>query len=477
MRTGAVALLLAAPMILAFHSGGFFAEATLWAGLAAWVATAAVLLLVPAPLPSGRAARVCLASLAGLAAWTAVSIAWSPLKDQALRDAEHVWLYLALLLTGIALLRTRRLLAMVEPGLALGAAIAGAYALAARLLSGIVDPDPTAAAGARLDQPLTYWNAVGLLMAFGVVLCVRIAADEGRRAAMRIAASAAAPALALALYLTLSRGALAALALGAVVLVVATRRRAQADAVAVATVCGATLVAVASRFDAVDSLTGDAGDLERQGLIVLGLTILACAVAGLTTAGLMRLEAAGSTWTARLPRRRAPVIAAAVGFAVALGVVAFGPRDDATPREATPAPAGVPTDPSRLRSLESDRYEYWDVAVAGLSEEPLRGLGSGGFGVLWLAERDIEVRAKDAHSLYLETALELGVPGLLLLFGFLGAAGVLTVRQAARYPGLAAVVAMWVMHASWDWDWEMPAVTAPFVIAVAALAAADEEGS
>ena len=62
-----------------------------------------------------------------------------------------------------------------------------------------------------------------------------------------------------------------------------------------------------------------------------------------------------------------------------------------------------------------------------------------------------------------------------MLTALLGAAaGVLVVRHAAAYPGLAAVAATWAVHAAWDWDWQMTAVTGVFVIAVAAFAAAEE---
>jgi O-antigen ligase len=152
-------------------------------------------------------------------------------------------------------------------------------------------------------------------------------------------------------------------------------------------------------------------------------------------------------------------------------VIVFGPGPDTG---SEPAGAGN-FGPSRLRTLESDRYAYWRVSVDELTDQPLRGLGSGAFAAVWRRERDRDVRAEDVHSLYLETALELGLVGLVLLSAFLGAAGVVGVRHAGAYPGLAAVAATWTVHAAWDWDWQMPAVTGVFVIAIAALAAAEEE--
>ena len=441
------------------------------AGLIAW-AIVAVLLLSPLPLPASRTVWICIGALAALTIWTAVSIAWSPLKDQALRDTERASLYLALLLGGILILRDRRLLRIVEPLLALGAAVVGCYALSTRLLPELVETASAPTAGARLWQPITYWNALGLLMVFGVVLLVRVAADRTWHIGVRVTATAAGPLLLLAFYLTLSRGATAALAVGAVSLALATRdRRAVMDAGVVVGVTGGALIAATSRFDAVDSLAGDAGDLKRQGLVVLGLTLLAATAAGVGALGLDRLRRAGVSWKDWAARRRPVAIAGAVLAVAVAAVIAFAPGQDT----GSAPPGAGNLGPSRFRTLDSDRYAYWRVTVDELTEQPLRGLGSGAFAAVWRRERDLDVRAQDVHSLYLETALELGLVGLVLLFAFLGAAGVVAVRHARAYPGLAAVAATWTVHAAWDWDWQMPAVTGVFVIAIAALAAAEED--
>ena len=45
-------------------------------------------------------------------------------------------------------------------------------------------------------------------------------------------------------------------------------------------------------------------------------------------------------------------------------------------------------DPARLGSVDSNRYRYWDVALETWADRPLRGIGSGGFQVEWLKQRD-----------------------------------------------------------------------------------------
>src|SRR5439155_7742908 len=123
----------------------------------------------------------------------------------ALEDLERLVLYLAALIAGAALLDRR----WTEPALLAGIVASAGYGPAERLLPGLVSLSRSAAAGDRLAQPLTYWNAQGALAALGLVLAAGMVAEDGRRP-LRIAAAASAPLLGLDLYLTLSRGALGA---------------------------------------------------------------------------------------------------------------------------------------------------------------------------------------------------------------------------------------------------------------------------
>jgi O-antigen ligase len=95
-------------------------------------------------------------------------------------------------------------------------------------------------------------------------------------------------------------------------------------------------------------------------------------------------------------------------------------------------------------------------------------VGRGGFRVEWLRERSIDEVVVDAHSLYLETAAELGLVGLaalaLLIAGLAAAVRRLYRSDAALAVGPAAVLAAYALHAGVDWDWEMPALTLPVLV-------------
>ena len=126
-----------------------------------------------------------------------------------------------------------------------------------------------------------------------------------------------------------------------------------------------------------------------------------------------------------------------------------------------------------LRTLESNRYDYWRVALGSFADHPLAGTGTSGFRVDWQRERGRRDAANDAHSLYLETLAELGLVGLALLAAFLAGVFVSARRALARSGALAAgpaaaLVAM-AAHAGFDWDWEMPAVTLVMLAAAALL--------
>ena len=234
-------------------------------------------------------------------------------------------------------------------------------------------------------------------------------------------------------------------------------------------VAGSAVAAlVASGLPTVNSLGArDSG----EGLLMLAVLALLA-----TAAAYLALHPPG--WGIELPtawRSRPALIAAgAIVIVIAAGgaVVAF----EGKPEAGSPATGA---DPERLRSIESNRYRYWDVALQTFADHPLAGAGAGAFAVEWLKVPDRPDAASDAHSLYLETAAELGVVGLallLLLLAGVAAAGVrLQRRDAGAAAGVVAALAAWAFHAGLDWDWEMPAVTLVALALAAALVAGSEE--
>jgi hypothetical protein len=454
-----VALLaLVAPTALAFADGGYFEGARDVALIGAGVLLALAAIVAPRPLPPRGPGRLALAGLALLTAWTALSAGWAPLRDGAWATAERDVLYLAALATATLLLRERVTARLAEPVLALGALVVIGYGLLGRLLPGVVHVSSSLSAGGRLDQPLTYWNAMGALAAMGLALCARIAGDPTRPAWLRSAAPAVAVPLAVGLYLTFSRGSIAAAAAGLVVLLALAPTFTQLRAVTITVEAGIIGVAAAAASPAVRALSGDHQALEGAAVLVALLAIMAAAAAVQRWA--IAVEARGTTRLGPfpLPPRHGWVAAALVAAMLVVPVVIAAGSD--TPSSVDPR-FGSST--SRLASADSPRYEYWRVAVGAFADHPLQGIGAGGFAVEWLRERKEARPARDAHSLPIETLAELGLVGAALL-ALLAAGIALAGRRVLRADpvlaaGPAAALVAYAFHASIDWDWEMPALS------------------
>ena len=207
------ALPIAAAGVLAFHSGGYL--------IASWGIAAVVLLaaLAVAALAcerdwGGGPGTVALTGWAGLAAWQGLSSMWADEPAAATRAMGLTALYGAAFSLPLIALRCVSWLAWIGDAVFGVCAIVAGFAVCARLLPGVIGGDD----GGRLSTPITYWNALGLLLAFGAVLALSRAGDPERTLPVRAAAAAAGPLFLLGLLLTLSRGATLALAVGLVVL-------------------------------------------------------------------------------------------------------------------------------------------------------------------------------------------------------------------------------------------------------------------
>jgi hypothetical protein len=450
------AVLLAGATALAFFSGGYFDLPRAWAGLVAWALVAVAVALEPRAPARRRGSWLALGGLILLGGWTLASIAWAPIAGSAYHAGQLVFLYAGALLAACLLLRGR-VQAWVEPALAAGAAIVIGYGLAGRLLPGILHFARSVSAGGRLEQPLTYWNAMGELAAIGFVLCARMVGDDTRARRLRVAAGAAAVPLGLGLYLSFSRGALFACVAGLLALVVAAPTRGQLKAIALVVVAGGLAAAAAAPLRGVTSLAGSLHTREGDGAIVLAAIVVVTLAA---VAGTICLTARpGVDEQLQLPRR-APWLALALicaGLAMAIVVGA---------KESSDRPLSVGA--SRLVTFQSDRYAYWRVAFRAFGHEPIHGVGAGGWAVWWLRYRPFNEYAQDAHSLPVQTLAELGLVGLALLAVLL--AGV-AVSAGAAYrvaptgaAGPIAALVVYAAHAPLDWDWQMPAVTLVAII-------------
>lgn len=441
---------LAGPTVLAFFGGGYFTGPRAWAGAVTWVLVLLAVVVSPGGLPRGRNSWLAIGGLALLAAWTLLSVTWAPIRGTAYHAGQLVFIYLGAVLAAVMLLRGRAV-RLAEPMLVLGALVVIGYGLSQRVLPGLAHLTASLTAFGRLEQPLSYWNGMGELAAIGFVLAARLAGDVTRPAALRAPAAAAAPVLGLGLYLSFSRGALFAGLAGVLALLVAAPAREQLRSLVLALTAAALVAVAAAPFPWVTRLGGLNKARASEGAVVLAVLLVVVLASGLLQLRLARRPMAGSM---RLPDR-APWIVLALACIGLAGAILLGAK------ETSKLPSKLGT--ARLATFQSDRYAYWDVAINAFAQEPVRGVGAGGWAVEWLRHRKIQSFAVDAHSLPMQTLAELGLVGAVLLASLI--AGVALACHAAYRragplaAGPIAALVVYIAHAPLDWDWELPALT------------------
>jgi hypothetical protein len=254
-----------------------------------------------------------------------------------------------------------------------------------------------------------------------------------------------------------------------------------------------SVIAVVSayRHELLTSQTPTTAAATQQGHRVAAVVIACVAGAALLRVALSPLDERLASY--HLPERsRRPVLigawAAAVVAVIAIGLAAHAPSriSDQYNRfvetaEASPDQKVRPNifDPSNRGLIDN-----WKVALDGFKDRPLTGQGAGTYEVYWNQHRPAKqasYNVVDGHSLYVEILGEQGIVGLLLLLTFIVTMLVALAPfrrgpNRALYAALFATALAWAAHAGVDWDWEMPAVTAPVIaLGGAALATHDRD--
>lgn len=465
----------------AVKDGAFF-ETVLLPGTILLCATIALLAWV-APwrgsLRPSRPATIALASLTGLGAWAALSALWSPTPDIAIEDGQRILTYALGFGLGIwlCLLLTGRVHLTLAP-LAIAGAFAGIVTVTGMLTSDQVgrflEYDGT------LEFPLGYRNANAAFFAIALWPALGLASHRAGAWPLRAAALATATLCLELAMLSQSRGSLVGGVAALCVYLVFPSDRARrlgwlALAVAPALLILPALIDLYRAGSADGSLYSALGEMRGAGRAV-ALTCIGSLVIG-AAAALLGRGIPASPRRVEIANRAAlaGLVAAALAGSVAF-VAAVGNPADWIDRRVSQIVSGQDADlrgqSSRFSSLNAGtrRPAIWRVALIDAREHPVLGVGAGGFLDSYLRERERNspVSVRDAHSVALENLSELGIPGLLLFIGAIGAAGVgaTRARRLGTDPALLSIVALtagayWLGHASLDWFWPYPAVTAP----------------
>jgi O-antigen ligase len=458
-------LLVGAPLIstsiLAFDHGGF--ASTTWGWSACFLLVLAVVAALKGRIRFRSPALWFVTGLTLLSAGMLASYWWALAPGAAVLDSQRVLVYVGLASCAVAA-ADRRAWRWLATGAAAVAVLVCADAITTRLVpqvgSSAYDPLARYALGHfRLYEPIGYWNALGILAGMGLVIAVGIATTA--RGPARFVAAGSLPMSSLVLYLTFSRGAMLSTAIGLAVTVVCARdSRAVLRTITAQAPVAATLVGIASRVPSITSAHPTSGGALRSNAVLFGMVIAMIAAA----------------WVAK-PRpsrsrhtRRGMIGFGAVAALIAVAVLVAGSGSHGSGGRSA---AGAQRLNAHLYTVsDSGRFGLWRVALDGLATHPVTGIGSGSYVRYWDQHRSTNLNVQEAHNLYLETLAELGPAGLVLLVATLSLP-LLAVRghrpQTPLRASLIGAYLAFLVHAGFDWDWDVPAVGGVAVLIGCAL--------
>ena len=487
MRTApAVSLVLGAAGLLVgatlFFSHGSREQPLFGLGTAAILFTAAVaaaVLVRVLPRPAlDRTGVAFLVLLAAFTVWAGFSVQWSIAPDVSWSYFNRDLIYLAFAVLGVlaAGLAPRRALA---GGMAVLLAAVVGWALLGKVVPAVF---PDGARIARLREPVDYWNALGLLCGWAIVLGLWLASARSFRGWIRAAGVVLVYASSVAAALTLSRAGIAVAALAVLVWLLVGKTAFDSLVALVLSVPAAVgVVAFAVSLPGVsDDMQAhatrvDDGRLFGIVLLVVGLVVFAVAVAA------VRQPVLGERRERRIVRAAGIcAVAAAVVLTVAVVARGGGPQAwfetqwDAFRSSETIA---VSNEAERLGSLGSNnRWPWWQEAWSAFLDAPVVGNGAGSFVLVHRLERDRDVGVTEPHNLPLQFLSDTGIIGFLLAAGALAAgltAAAGTIRGldgAERGAALALTIPIGalVVHSLVDFDWDFLAVTGPALLMLGA---------
>jgi len=471
------ALALLAPW-MGWRYGGYYVGG--WAPPA--LASAALLLVLAAAGALGRMrspwSAAAAALLTGYAAWTFLSLLWSPDRGEAWQGAGLTLLYLLAFWAALSLLSSG-----ASRRWALAACALGTGAVAALTLPRLAPEAEELFVNGRLLGTAGYSNAEAafLLLPFWAALC--LAGSPRVNPLLRCLALAAAALCSQLAVLTQSRGAAMALAASLPVFFLLSGRRMR-GALALLPVAAALIL----NFPQLNGvyLAGEGAALEealRRAVPQVWLAALACGLYGL---GWALLDA---RWRppARAARAAGAATLAALLLLAAAGGAAFYAREGSPVRwvqqKAEAFQNGDRSGQEQSRYLSasgSGRLVMWRVAWEDFARHPVLGVGTHNYEATYYRLREqTGGYVRQPHSLPLEVLAERGVVGGALLAGFLAVCvgaglrerfGSLGGEGRAQVGALAAAVAYWFVHSSAEWFWQMPGVTLPAFLYLALLA-------
>lgn len=462
-------------------SGGYFVD--VWTPIA--FVLAALLVLVAASADGAGVERsrygIVAVGIFGLyAVWAFLSLLWSPNRGEAWVGAGQTLMYvvafwLALYLISLGASRRWALIAS-----ALGPAVVAASTVPRLVPSfeNMFDND-------RLIGTVGYYNGEAGFLLAPFWVAVYLAGSRRMNPVVRGLVLAGAVLCVEVAVLAQSRGAILALILSLPVFFLFSGKRLR-GLLALAPVVVALLVAFPGLNEVYVESRNQGSPIAALGRIlpVVSTTTILAGLYGLSW-GLVDLRWRPPATVTRIAGYAA-LAACAICFVVALSVAsarvgnlaAWGGEqweafraDDVSGREQS----------RYLNASGSGRYTLWQVAGEDFESSPLIGIGTHNYEATYYQTRERVVGyVRQPHNLPLEILAERGIVGGFLFFGFLATClaaaarrGLLRLNSEGRAMtgAMLAALAYWFVHSSAEWFWQIPAVTLPAMVYLAALVA------
>ncbi|MBV9309881.1 MAG: O-antigen ligase family protein, partial [Solirubrobacterales bacterium] len=418
-------------------------------------------------------------------AWSGVTLIWSVTPDQTWTEVNRALTYALVLVVAIAAgsshERSRELIAAGALGAVL---VVTLYALGQKLFPGIhvggIFSFNQTQLVPRLQEPFGYWNALGLFVALGIPIALVLAVDRRRGERLRLAALVAIQLMGLVVGLTYSRGAVLALVCGLVVVIAFSRARLR-SLMWLALPCLAMVppLVVGLTSHSLTNVSVSLAQRERAGLVLAGVVVLSVLALWMAGQRLLLLERSVEVSPRQAERiGRGLAGALAVGLVCASVAVALSSRGlSGTVSHAwtsfTTTRAIGNYNPGRLLSADSaNRWVWWKEAASAFGNRPLGGWGAGSFGVVNLLYRHNTLSVQQPHSVPLQFLVETGIIGAMLALAAFASLVAVCAGGIRRSGGserllsaaLLAGIAIYGVHALYDWDWDIPGVTLPAVL-------------
>lgn len=463
-------------------SGGYFPHVWYAGGLFLIGVLVVVLLAWPGDLfvDLGLTTTVALFAFAVFTTWSYLSIFWADVPGDAWDGANRTALYLIIFALFAVCRFSGSSVLLLLGAFAVGVCLLGLWTLVGAAGSGDVG---SYFKGTRFTDPVGYVNGNAALFLLAFWPALFLASRRDTPALLRSVFLATAGVLLQLAVLPQSRGAGIASALVLLVYLALVPGRVRSFLyllpVGLAVAAGFTRLLDVGSDAAEPALTAGA----RSALNVMAVTAIALAGVGLALAALdRRIEIAP-----RIHRLAGRILAVAATVVIVGGAAIAIPSADVEERaerawKQFTAEAPPSTSSSYLLSgFQTNRADFWRVALGEFRAHPLLGIGVENYGVAYVRERRSDEETLYPHSFPLQVLAQTGLVGAALMVVFFMCALAAALGAVRRRRDIACgasavgvvMFASWFVHGSIDWFWELPALTGP---AFAALALAASTG-